>query len=186
MENSYFSIQIKCFKLVGLFRDNLKDRPRLLLLSYLVIIAPLIFGVSSVIAFFLANYQDVLASSEALAIVFTGTLAFSKFLTFCISKERFFKTIDDLTELIKFGELEILWFLWNIFIFSLQRTHQSWNSSKMLTNLIEWSSRPICLQPFSRELDIVWHLLSWILSTAYFMKVILNTNCRWKQRFLSI
>lgn len=104
MENSHFSIQIKGFQLLGLKRDNLKDKPRFLLLKYIFLAFPLTFTIFSNSYYCIQNYHNVFALAEAVGILLTGILSFSKMIAFCASKERFFVVIDDLNEIFQQGK----------------------------------------------------------------------------------
>lgn len=104
MDNSQFSIQIKCFKLVGLRRHQLENNLKLRNLLYLFIAFPLIFCNLSATSYAIENFHDILASADAFAIVFTGYLALSKFATFCFSKEKFFEIMDDIKMLSENGK----------------------------------------------------------------------------------
>lgn len=89
-----FSIQVKCFQLLGLHRHQLENRLKFRYFLHLLIAAPLIFGVSSVISFVVDNYSDILASAEASGIMFTGIITLSKLGTFFFSKEKLFEIMD--------------------------------------------------------------------------------------------
>lgn len=105
MENTQFSIQVKCFKLVGLNRQQLQNPNKTKHLLHFLIAVPLIFGVSSVMSFAIQNFRDIMSSCEAYAIIFTGTIALSKLATFCFFKEKFFEIMDEIKLLSKQGRL---------------------------------------------------------------------------------
>jgi hypothetical protein len=103
MENSQFSIQVKCFKLVGLYRNQLGNHSKLRHFLHIFIATPVFLGVLSVIFFVAQNYRDILVSAEAFGIIFTGIITLSKLATFCLSKEKFFQLMDDIKKLSERG-----------------------------------------------------------------------------------
>jgi hypothetical protein len=106
MENSQFSLEVKCLKLIGLHRHQLENFWKTKICMYLVMASPVFFSLFGVIAYAVENYKNLIAVAEASGIIFTGYIAMSKLVTFFCSSEKFFKIMDDIKKLSKKGEID--------------------------------------------------------------------------------
>lgn len=85
-----FNLQMKCLKNVGFYRENNWRNS----LQQSVCISGVLFVIISQFIFVLRHLDDVLISAEATATLFTTCLTLTKFLTFWMQKEDFYKLMD--------------------------------------------------------------------------------------------
>ena len=96
MDKSLFSIQSKCFHLVGLHRVELLKSPNLFRVFHGLSILSLVICVVAESYFIIKYHEDVLASSEAFSPLSTVTMTLTKFITFLWSREKFYALMDRL------------------------------------------------------------------------------------------
>jgi hypothetical protein len=88
--------QKKIFETVGLYRDNLIQRPRLLLIYNIAMFSSLISSGLVEGYFIVQNYEDVLASADAVSTLSTTIITLVKVLSFSAYKEQFYKLMDEI------------------------------------------------------------------------------------------
>lgn len=99
MDGSLFSIQVKCFHIIGFYRAKSTKREKLfraLQVSGIVCIA---LCLASEIYFLVENFTDVMASAEAFGTLSTEIITLSKIITFYFWKEKFYQLMDEIKTL---------------------------------------------------------------------------------------
>jgi hypothetical protein len=99
MDENIFKIQTKIFRIVGLYRDNLIRRPRLLLIYNIAMFSSLISSGLVEGYFIVQNYEDVLASADAVSTLCTTIITLVKVLSFFAYKEQFYVLMDEIKRL---------------------------------------------------------------------------------------
>lgn len=94
MDESQFLIQVKCFKMIGIQRDQFVERKKLDKLLSALRLFFMIFCIFSQSLFVVRNCQNISASAEACGPLLTTVLAVAKLLTFTSSKQKFFTMMD--------------------------------------------------------------------------------------------
>lgn len=101
MDTSLFSIQEKCFCLVGLFRsENVKFPKVFKTLQYFNIFCISYLFVSA-LKYITEHTDDILASADASSPQFTQFLAMSKLVSLMAGKDKFYQLMDDIKTLAK-------------------------------------------------------------------------------------
>jgi len=98
-DEEIFPIQIKCLHLIGFHRSKLIKFPKFFRLLGVFSSFCIIFSVVVEGSFILKNYDDVLASTEAFAPFCTVSITLLKYFTFLLSREDFYKLMDQIKEL---------------------------------------------------------------------------------------
>lgn len=99
MDGTLFTIQTKCLHLVGLYRENLIKRPKLLIALYVLIYMIMVSCVIAEGYFIVQNHKDILSSSEAFSPLSTIIITLIKLSTFLLWRENFYELMDEFKQL---------------------------------------------------------------------------------------
>lgn len=97
-----FSIQLKCFQLIGLKRQSAKNFYFIPVFS--IICIP--FWMFSHIFYAVQNFENVLLLAEVAGPNFTDIIGASKLITFYVAKEKFYSMVDDIKKLSLQGKFQ--------------------------------------------------------------------------------
>lgn len=99
MDGSLFSIQVKCFHLIGFYRNDLIRHQRLFHAIQILSVICIAFCLLSEIYFVVENFQDVIASAESFGTLSTEVITLTKLITFYFCKEKFYQLMDQIAAL---------------------------------------------------------------------------------------
>lgn len=100
MEGSLFSIQLRCFEIVGFHRDASSVKfPKLLRVFQVMRIVCIFLCLPAEFAFLAQNLTDVVAAAESVGASFTEIITLGKFITFYLTQEKFYELIDQVQKL---------------------------------------------------------------------------------------
>lgn len=134
MDGSLFSIQVKCFHLIGFHRAEFTKHAKLFHVLQISCIICISLCLMSEIYFVVENILDVMASAESFGTLSTEIITLSKVITFYIWKENFYQLMDEIKFLSKHSD--------SVKVLSLKRLNQfdkgvtlTYLTSGMLTGL---------------------------------------------------
>lgn len=99
MSGSLFSIQVKCFHVIGFYRKDRIRHQRLFHAIQILSLFCIAFCLLSEIYFVVENFQDVIASAESFGTLSTEVITLTKLITFYFWKEKFYQLMDQIAGL---------------------------------------------------------------------------------------
>lgn len=94
-----FSIQVQCLRMIGCQRTENVKYPKIRNCVQILITINLIFCTFSIGWYVIENFRDLIKAADASGVVIDGFLAFTKFMTFCVSRDKFYALMDDIKQL---------------------------------------------------------------------------------------